>query len=315
MTNLFETKQRKVIEEITPFFVDERKKREMEKDAQRVKDRIIRAIDLYKRVTGDNVQTIEEVQSIVEDPARHYLNVRIERFSRNPNHIIHQLQEYGLDVNSLIKLPDDFFSVVQACRLVECHEWKSYTVSNGSIEFSNAFNDRLINKACFVAVSDLQKKRLKFANKVCALLKEQEELLRLECKEAGIHESKVNQVIENGSYLGPLPYAIKSNDDPTTTESVSFAIRPNEDWVCFGHRIYASDINLGGLIPSKTPRPAPQIKYKRFWKTEGDGGRRAFLVPVGRENDAYLGAYRDADIKFEEGEYLIIDGKMTRVTV
>lgn len=220
---------------------------------------------------------------------------------------------YELDLLAeKVRLPDGFDEVWAAAKALtnEDPSWDHYTYDGEEFRLTGKQAQRLLNRIYYHAAPGLPQKRLELARKFLKLIDEWGELLRQEAEAKGIHSSKIDKAIESKSFIGPLPYCLTKEISGSFFSVDSVDLRVNEDWVTKGHAIYADRIGLSGLAPSHTPRKYEDPNtYRRYWRTSGDGGRRPYYVVAGEEARAYSGTGRDANVKFDDGEFILRDGK------
>lgn len=306
------------------FWIDEKARKQQLREHKYALDKMIIARNTFQEVTGEKITTYADFQAMVADPAAYFRKNKAEKNITEKKPMTLALIGEGYDVDFLeeqLALPDGFDEVEKDCGalLRERFDWSHFSFDGKAFTLSTRLINRMINRVFYFAPRQIQKKRLELANKFKALIPEWIELLKLEAEEAGIHSSKVQKAINSHRFLGPLPFCLKL-DRPINTHAGWFdgdaqtEVMVNPDFVVNGHVSYADQIGLPGLRPSPTVKKwEDSTVYKRFWATAGDGGRRPHYVKVGLEKMAYAGAWRDANIKFDDGEFVIRDGKFVMV--
>ena len=159
----------------------------------------------------------------------------------------------------------------------------------------------------------MQKRRLQYAKKLVALLSELDVLLREEAKEKNAKEVKVEKALFVNGHLGGLPVPVRLRSDPKTRwNSNEFftdekkILEPNPDFMTQGFscaKLYGLDF----LNPQTKPikEGGTQDFWKRYWRTNLDGSRTPYFVKADEPGKAQWGMWKDADIVFDEGLFII----------
>lgn len=305
------------------FYIDEARRKSEERQHEYVIQKMTNARNAYQQITGEEITSYEQFQEIVADPAGYYRKTKAETNVKEKKPGTLQLLDEGFDLDfiadKMMKLPEGFDEVIRACNAIKQEKplwWGNYAYDGGVFTMSAKVYAKLLNNVYYYAATDLQKKRLALGNKFLELIAEWEELLRTEAQEAGVNPAKIQRAIDAKRFMGPLPFCLRY-DRPQPLlgwGDTKQEVEVNPNWVVHGHKKYATQISLSDLAPAvDRPKWVDNTVYKRFWRTESDGGRRPFYVRKGLEKQAYTGAYRDGNIKFDDGEFYIRDGRFVAI--
>lgn len=300
------------------FYIDEKILKSQDKAFQPTLNKMTAAKGVFERVVGEKITSYEAFQEMVKDPAGYFQKIKAEDNIQKKKPVTMALIEEGYSFSMLqdhVELPADFHEVIECCNAVlkEKPEFGNFAFDGKEFSLSARLVTRMYSKVYFYATTDLQKRRLALANKFLDLLPEWEELLRDECEQMQIPKSKVESAIASKKFLGPLMYCLKL-DRPVSNfwgdPNIKANVQVNEFFVTEGHKPYAEIIGLPGLKPLvKMPKYEDKTLYRRFTRIGTDGLRRPGYVRKGEEAAAYSGFGRESDVRFDDNEYRLMDGK------
>lgn len=217
-----------------PFYIDQGHLDSEMRDQSRTTRKIEAAKNTYEAITRDKIENLEQLREMVADPATYFVTRKAEEAQERQQKLTEVFGE-GLDLKSFIKnsLPEKFIDIVSACRSIGAVRWEFYVITDGKIELSKLFHDKLINRCYFFATSPGSKTRLEFAKKMVELLDvEMRQLLIDQAREAGT-EHAIEDNLRLTSFIAGLPCCVRmvrSYDGKYTYGKLLV----NEQWVVHG---------------------------------------------------------------------------------
>lgn len=307
---------------LKPFFIDEQKLKLETKQTEATRGLLNRVLSLYRSLCPeDPIETIGQLQKLVANPREKYCDWRVKKNEEEENPLQLWAISGGFSIDKLksemIVLPPGFDQIENLCARIKFRP-ENYSLIAGQVELSESLMSRLINKTHFYAVTPEQKERLEFAQSLCDLLNNRyAELLKKDASE--VNPLRVESSIISKAFIGGIPYCLRLRVDPEFRDPkrLSFEkkiLQPNEQWVVFGWKAYANQAELPELTKSQARPQNNYTRYKMFYRTDFDGGRRPYIIAKEgiKEAKNLSDPLRLEETVFLPGEYYFINGRLVK---
>lgn len=198
------------------FFTDQIKRGNLSRKAQTIVKEGNALLELYKQVTGLQIQSVGDFQSLAVNPESFY---KRQYFSTHKKKFAGLADLVGLDLKSLVSLPDEFSQVVNALNSFNWYSALSvenYVIENGVLRTSDTFEAFLDKHCSYSADTPGEQARLKFCLKMIDHYSQIETLLNEETHGVNMANTKsfVGDTVFN-SYLIRVVEASTKNGTPT----------------------------------------------------------------------------------------------------
>jgi hypothetical protein len=146
---------------IKPFFTDVSALASSKHTAERNRNYVQQLYTLWNTLTGFRVSSLDGLQPIIENPVERY---------------IRQVQNAKkVRDGEVIQLPEGFQDIQRVCQELKQVNLAIFRLNGDVVEFSADYHRKKVNKVHFFAGTPLQQKRLRYAESVVKLIKQQQD--------------------------------------------------------------------------------------------------------------------------------------------
>jgi len=257
------------------FYTDQARLKQEQRNIDRTKNLVQRAVNLWETSTKIKINNIEELKAIVSDPEAVFVD-HVLKEEKNREKELKKMFGERANLSQLVEqiyTPENFNSVKASMEEIRKTRWEFFTLVESQVILSQLFHDRLLGKCYYVAHTKEQKARLEYVNKMKDYLTSQvEKLLELEIKQDGRERGRFDKLKSSKNYYkNQLPVGLRfvGFDDNRTIE-----IDP--EFIINGFATFIPELTKRTPLPEFVP-----IDYRVAYVRKTDGADVKQLIIEG----------------------------------